>query len=324
LNSCEFTKNLAELVKYHHVYYSEKKELNSRVGLLSDIIHLADRVDVRINYKHDLLEQKNAVCAAIQDYSGNRFNPEVVKCFLSLARQESFWFDLQFNSNERYIKKWIYYNPLLTLEQIHDIAKLFTKLIDFRSRFTATHSTSVAMIAKELGKILNLSERECLMLDIAGHLHDIGKLAIPISILEKPDKLDPIEWQIMKRHTYFTFQILDEIDNPVFKVINEWASLHHERMDGKGYPFKMPGDSITLGSRILAVADMFTALAESRPYREAMDDDILIDVLKKSKDSALDSCIIDTTIANYDYLKNIRKNAFCDALIGFEDLFDKK
>lgn len=324
LSSCTLTKDVAEIVKYHHVYNNEKKKIpeSHAIPIESEIIHVADRIDVLLDYSGDLLEQKNNVIATLEQYSGDRFHPDIVNCFIDIANQESFWFDLQFNSIEKKIKNSIYYNPILSLEDIHEISKLFTRIIDFRSRYTATHSTSVAMVARELGALLNLSDRECLMLDIAGHLHDIGKLAIPLSILEKPDTLSPQEWRVMKQHTYFTFHILDEIDSYVFKVINEWASLHHEKLNGKGYPFKFSGKYITMGSRILAVADMFTALAESRPYRDSMDDDAIKKEMKKAKGEELDSYIVDVLLNNYSYLKDIRQKAFITALQGFEDCFD--
>ncbi len=323
LDTCEITKGIAPIIKFHHVYYSDKNNYNEvEIPLASEIIHLADRVDVSINYKQDLLSQKNSICSMIQEHSGEQFNPEIVKCFLSLAEQESFWFDLQFNKVEKKIKYYIFYNAPLTLEQIHSIAMLFTKIIDFRSRFTATHSSSVARISRELGRLCNMSERECNMLDIAGHMHDLGKLAIPLSILEKPDKLTPDEWRIMKQHTYFTYQLIDEIESPLFKVINEWASFHHESINGKGYPFKISGNMLTIGSKILAVADMFTALAESRPYRTALNDDEIISILQNAKDSALDGKVVDTLLCNYDYLKQIRTESFCNSLKDFSLLFD--
>jgi HD-GYP domain-containing protein (c-di-GMP phosphodiesterase class II) len=178
------------------------------------------------------------------------------------------------------------------------------------------------MVARSLGQLCNLSERECLLLDIAGHLHDIGKLAIPLSILEKPDTLSTEEWLIMKRHTYFTYQILDEIDSAEFKVINEWAALHHEKLNGQGYPFKLSGKFITMGSRIMAIADTFTALAEMRPYRDGLTDDVIINILKKERGESLDTYIVDLLLKNYDRLKTVREQAFCDALKGFEDYFD--
>lgn len=323
LDSCHLTRDLSNIVKHHHVFYSEKENMpENNVPLAAEIIHVADRVDVLLNYNEDVLDQKNKVLHTLREYSGDRFHPDVVTCLEVVAKQESFWFDLQFNSVEKKIKNYIFYNPFLTLEDVHEIAKLFTRIIDFRSRFTATHSTSVAMVARSLGKLCNLSERECLLLDIAGHLHDIGKLAVPLSILEKPEKLSPEEWRIMKRHTYFTYQILDEINSAEFRVINEWASLHHEKLNGQGYPFKLIGRDITLGSRIMAVADIFTALSEMRPYREGMSDDDVIEILKKEKDESLDGYIVDVLLKHYDHLKIVRQQAFYDALKGFEDYFD--
>lgn len=323
LKSCSLTKDLAPIVCYHHVYYKEKKDMPSIPdSLLSDIIFLADRVDVLIDYSICILSQKERVCATIQEFANDKFNPNVVTHFVTLADQESFWFDLNYNNLEKKIKDFIFFNLPLTLEEINEIAKLFTKIIDFRSRFTATHSSSVAMIARQLGAFLNFSERECLMLDIAGHVHDLGKIAIPLTILEKKGSLTKDEWTIMKQHTYFTYQVLDQINDLTFKVINEWAAFHHERLDGKGYPFKLSSSFLTKGSRIMAVADMFTALSESRPYRDGMDDNELIGILQKAKGKHLDAQIIDIVIKEFDTLKDIRNNAFCQALKEFEELFD--
>lgn len=325
LDSCTLTKDIAPIIKYHHMPFNEKQNMpdSNQIPLSSEIINVADRIDVLIDYNTDLLSQKNYILSTINSYSGDRFHPDVVKYFISLANQESFWFDLMFNNIEKTIKSYIFYNLVLNLEQIHTIAKLFTKIIDFRSRFTSTHSSSVAMVSKELGKLFNFSPRECLMLDIAGHLHDIGKLAIPLSILEKPGKLTPHEWNIMKQHVYFTYKILDEIDNTIFKIINEWAALHHEAIDGSGYPFKILGKDLSTGSRIVAVADMFTALAESRPYRNAMDDDMIIQEIKKAKDKTLDPRVVDMLLHNYDEFQQIRSQAFSDSLKEFSDLFDE-
>ncbi|MGQ9844298.1 MAG: HD-GYP domain-containing protein, partial [Spirochaetota bacterium] len=283
LKSCSFTKDLAPIVRYHHVYYKEKNIPSTPDSLLSDIIFLADRVDALIDYSTCVLSQKEKVCATIQEFANDKFNPNVVTHFVTLADQESFWFDLHYTNIEKTIKDFIFFNHPLSLEEIHEIAKLFTKIIDFKSRFTATHSSSVAMIARQLGSFLNFSERECLMLDIAGHVHDLGKLAIPLTILEKKGSLTKDEFRIMKHHPYFTYQVLDHINDLTFKVINEWASFHHERLDGRGYPFKLSSSFLTKGSQIMAVADMFTALSESRPYRDAMGDNEIIHILQEAK-----------------------------------------
>lgn len=324
LESCELTKDLAEIIKYHHIKYSEQIDKNLSIPLESEIIHIADRFDVLLNYREDLLYQKSSVLDRLLENAGQQFNPTIIEYLRRATRYESFWFDLQFNNIDKTIHEAINISPYieLSLEQILDFAALFTKIIDFRSRFTATHSTSVAYVARELGKLLNFSELECKLLDIAGHLHDIGKLAIPLSILEKHAGLSKQEWKIMQRHSYVTYTIIERITHPRFATINEWASFHHETLDGKGYPFKVDANNLSMGSRILAIADIFTALAESRPYRPALEDDTILNELNKLKGTKLDPYLLEIVQKNYELLKQTRRDAFTTAQNNFSMLFD--
>ncbi|MGB9681517.1 MAG: HD-GYP domain-containing protein [bacterium] len=125
---------------------------------------------------------------------------------------------------------------------------------------------------------LGFSENELKLIRIAGYLHDIGKVAIPIEILEKPDILTEEEYNIIKLHAYYSYRILEHIEG--LELINEWGSFHHERLDGSGYPFGIKGDGLSLGSRIIAIADVFTALIEDRPYRRGMDIDEALDNIR--------------------------------------------
>jgi HD-GYP domain-containing protein (c-di-GMP phosphodiesterase class II) len=103
---------------------------------------------------------------------------------------------------------------------------------------------------------------------IAGLLHDLGKLSIPNDILEKPGPLTKSEQLVVRQHTFYTYRILQQLE-PLGNVA-EWAAYHHETLDGRGYPFKVDETTLSLGSRIMAVADIFVALAENRPYREKL------------------------------------------------------
>ena len=133
---------------------------------------------------------------------------------------------------------------------------------------------------------------------IAGLLHDLGKLAIPNEILEKPEKLTEEEYLLIKQHTYYTYRILQGIDN--FEKIAQWAAYHHETLDGTGYPFRISEDSLSLGSKILAVADVFTALTEDRPYRESLSEEKVKDIMgKMAKYRRLDKQIIDLLFEHY-------------------------
>ena len=105
-------------------------------------------------------------------------------------------------------------------------------------------------------------------MEVAGLLHDLGKLAVPDQILEYPGSLSPDQFRLMKQHTYYTYHLLSCL--PQYPHLKEWAAFHHEKLDGSGYPFRIPGEKLSLGARIMAVADIFQALSEDRPYRPGL------------------------------------------------------
>ena len=174
-----------------------------------------------------------------------------------------------------------------------------------------THSSGVAASAVALAQRLKLSPREILLMRAAGYLHDLGKLTVPSEILDKPAKLAPEEWSIMKGHTYHTFHILNTIGG--MPQMSEWAAFHHERLDGKGYPFRHKAKDLTLGARIMAVADIFTAITEDRPYREGMPRQEVISVLDKQVcNSALDGDIVSVLKDDYEGIDSTRREEQLD------------
>lgn len=152
------------------------------------------------------------------------------------------------------------------------------RIIDFRSPFTAMHSAGVAASARELARLAGMTDEECRMMEIAGFLHDVGKLHVPNEILEKPGKLTKEEFNIVKEHPYYTRLILMGVDG--FEKIADWAGYHHEKLNGNGYPFHLGAEHLDLGSRIMAVADIFSAITEVRPYREGMKRDQALRVMR--------------------------------------------
>lgn len=305
---------LGKLVRFHHVKWSDcsgNKYLEHGVPLGSNILHLADRISVLIGTMDgiNLLIRVPDILAKIRRESGKKFSPVLVEAFSDLSSVESFWLDLAFpgrskSFNQRALLRMV----KLDTAGIIDLSKLFARIIDFRSRFTATHSSGVAASAAELARLCGLSSEECAQMRIAGLLHDLGKLIVPAELLEKPAALSIEERALIRSHTYFTRRALENIKS--FDFITAWGANHHERLDGKGYPYHVKGGDLPVGSRIMAVADVFTAITEDRPYRAGMDETAARKVISEMvSQEALDPDIVDLLMNNYEELDCCRADA---------------
>ncbi|MBN8219178.1 MAG: HD domain-containing protein [Spirochaetes bacterium] len=153
-------------------------------------------------------------------------------------------------------------------ELLLEILLSLTRAIDAKSRWTGGHSGRVAAFALELGEALGLPRRELDALKMAGHLHDIGKLATPESILDKPGALTPEEYAVIKKHPEDGARIVGPVGDHAELVPG--ILHHHERWDGKGYPSGLRGEAIPLAARILCIADVWDAISADRPYRAGM------------------------------------------------------
>ncbi|MBD3322545.1 MAG: HD domain-containing protein [Chitinivibrionales bacterium] len=275
-------RRIADIVRRHHCCWNQGEGDTSNgkpVPVESHIIHLADRIAILIDTDKEILGQADEIKRTISDKRGSMFHPEALDGFMAAAEKEYFWLDSVSTTAYRILRRKVRMKTLtLNISQLHDLARFFSRIIDFRSKFTATHSAGVAATAAALARFAGFSKRECEYMRIAGFLHDLGKLAVPKEILEKPGKLDKSEFDRVRSHTYYTYRILDTLED--FDTINTWGAFHHERLNAKGYPFHHRGDVLSLGSRIMAVSDIFTAVSEDRPYRPGMPADQVSSVLK--------------------------------------------
>lgn len=265
--------NLAPAIRYHHDRWSGGNPsgfAGEAIPLNSRLLHLADKIALQIQPGEFIFSQNERIEAYVEKRSGTEFDPDLVELFKSCALAESFWLDMMNQSYQGALfqKLDVYGKLAMSLEDALEISEIFATIIDSMSRFTARHSHYVARVASFLGKLKGFSANEVKMMQIAGLLHDIGKLAIPNQILEKPDQLTKNEIKIVRQHTYYTYRILEQIDG--FEQIAEWAAFHHECLDGTGYPFRLAAPDLSLGSRIVAVADVFAALTEKRPYSDSV------------------------------------------------------
>ena len=235
----------------------------------------------------------------------NEFCPEVLESFETLCKRESVWMDVMYRP--QLFLELIQDNRWVTLDETVKLTEFMSKIIDFRSPFTAMHSAGVAATAVALAELLGMSSDECKMMRIAGYVHDIGKLKIPDEILEKPGKLTDEEFNIMKEHAYYTWILLKDVKG--FEQIAPWAAFHHEKLNGNGYPFHLTEGELHLGSRIMTIADIFSAITEDRPYRKSMEKEKVIAILLEDTGRGLLSeSLVDLLIDHYDSI-NARRDA---------------
>ena len=300
------TAGLTEIVLHSHTSWQALRLIPSSLAapmLIGQIVHLADTVSLMLDDHTSVLNQVDHICDCIDSMGDREFHPTVHRAFLSVSRREALWLDLLYAPG-RFLD-FLPVNRMMTLDETVHFTGLISRIIDFRSPFTAMHSAGVAATAEALAALSGMSNEECRMMRIAGNLHDVGKLKIPKSILEKPGKLTDSEFNIMKEHAYYSFALLKDISG--FDQVAQWAALHHEKLNGNGYPFHLSAEEIPLGSRVMAVADVFSAITEDRPYRKGMDKDQAIAVLNGDVSrGALSRSIVQLLIDHYDVINEKR------------------
>jgi putative nucleotidyltransferase with HDIG domain len=263
------------------------------IPMFSNIANLAQTLEVFFaTYgPHEAVE-------AASRRSGRWFNPDLVKVARSLSQTGVLWNGLQ---DENLLAKILELEPenrQLTAddETIDNICLAFADVIDAKSPFTYRHSNGVADAALEIATCFGMNEEGKKQLKRAALLHDIGKLSVSNAILEKPGKLTADEFQVVRNHPYYTYEILRRV--PAFEEIGEDAAAHHERLDGKGYWRGLSGDQLSTRARILAVADVFDALRAKRPYRDALPLDKVFRIMREDAPHALDWPCLDALMAS--------------------------
>ena len=162
-----------------------------------------------------------------------------------------------------------------------DVIQRLARMAEFRDKETGQHIVRMSRYCLALAKTIGLTPSQCDLILATSPLHDIGKIAIPDSILLKPAKLDFHEMEIMKSHAVVGSQLLSGSNSAFLKMASVIAQSHHERWDGSGYPNKIKGEDIPLVGRICAVCDVFDALTSKRPYKEAWTfDDSMSEIIK--------------------------------------------
>jgi HD-GYP domain-containing protein (c-di-GMP phosphodiesterase class II) len=247
-----------------------------QIPILGRIVGLAQVMEIFVH--------ENSVAAALdvaRRRSGRWFDPALVEAFRSVAADTRFWADLRTRDERALVSAAEPVQSAIVADEdrLDRIAEAFAWVIDAKSPYTADHSRRVAYFAVEIARRLALGPDELTRVRRAALLHDIGKLGVSNSILDKPARLTAEEWAIVRLHPKHTFEILSRV--PVFREFAFDSSAHHEKLDGTGYYRGLSGADMSLTARVLAVADIADALLADRPYRKGMPTEEVDAILKK-------------------------------------------
>lgn len=261
----------ARYILEHHEHWDgtgtplSKREDQLTVG--GQIVAIADQLDILLRL-HSKDEGKRAL-EIIKSRSGSTFMPEVVEAFLAAVAETPYYQTIQdYHNLPQLMEEALASLPALECvhpQPLRATVRIFAKIIDAKHRYTLGHSQRVAAYAVKLAKAVGYDEQELAELEIAGLLHDFGKISVPTRILDKQGPLDSDELAIIRKHPGRTAELMNIIKD--LKHLAWVAAGHHERYDGKGYPLGLANEEIPHGARILAIADAFDAMTSHRPYQ---------------------------------------------------------
>lgn len=298
---------LSSVILFHHTDYEKLiriPDLQSDIIKWAQIVNLADRMDVCMQ-----TGEVKDITNFLERFREKKFSSEVVDLFLNVEKKDHVLENLRSNHEEKLnISKEVFMslgNPSYAKEEIDTYLKMIVYAIDFRSPFTVIHTITTTSISRELAVLMDLDENQVTQIYYGALLHDLGKIGIPVEILEYPGKLSPQAMKIMKTHVNITEEIMNgEIEPVVAKV----ALRHHEKLDGSGYPRGLKSDDLTLSERIVAIADIVSALYGRRSYKEAFGKEKIVGILSEMKENGL-LCYqtVDIMIKHFDeIMENVR------------------
>lgn len=246
--------------------------------LFAQLIHLSDSLDALFRLSSVNQEKYERICTYVKKQEGSRYSSLCVQAFfkgvarerLEHMREEELDINLQKEVNSGFRE---YSNA-----QIHNICNFFAQIIDYKSNFTKKHSQGIAAKAEKMGQYYGWDEDKCTRLYLAGAVHDLGKLAVDSNILEKPDKLTDVEYKHIQSHAYLSWWILSKVRG--FEEITRWASYHHEKLNGTGYPFGKTAEELGFEERLMACVDIYQALTEPRPYKDGFSHEKAIGIMQ--------------------------------------------
>lgn len=264
-------KETKNVILYHHETADGSGPFGKtwkEVHLFSRIIFLCDSLDRDCKMEQADKIVWNDAIEYLKKGEGTLFDSECVGAFFDAFDEEHFEQLASDQLEALFWKKIPREKKYYSYQELRGMIELFARITDYKSTFTSRHSIAVAESVEALATYMGYDYDMTQQLYIAGALHDIGKIVIGNEILEKPDRLTDKEYTKMKNHAWYTYVMLSKVDG--FEEITKWASYHHERLDGSGYPFGKTEEELTEPERMMACVDIYQALREDRPYKKGM------------------------------------------------------
>jgi putative nucleotidyltransferase with HDIG domain len=270
--------------------------LGHPVGLAGDEIPLLSRI-LLVSQTFEAFWTEHGLRAALEMLnarSGRWFDPSLVTRIVSWKRDAAWWTHLA--DRDRLDAAVIALEPggapmMATDERLDATAYAFAAVIDAKTPFTYRHSSNVARYAVGIATAVGADADQLRDILRAGLLHDIGKLGVSNRILDKPGRLTDEEREEIKKHPRWTLQILERVS--AFQHFSASSAHHHERVDGKGYPWGLGAERLDFMARVLAIADVYEALTADRPYRQGLPVAKVLDIMGGDRDSAFDGSLLD-------------------------------
>lgn len=306
----------ATAIRYHHTRWQDLPEtLDKETREYANLIFFADRLDVTyasftLNHPyHEVLLNREKIFRELTPYVGQLFSGKINRAAAHAIQKDSFWLELRDEYLDDAIMEALSsedYEISLSFDEIESLGELISQVVDAKSPYTHYHSLRVADLSYTLSGLAGLPPYQRRLLRLSGLLHDVGKLRTPDEILEKPGALNEHEIAQMRSHPLDSKTVLKALFPNT--LIAKWASEHHEKLDGSGYPYGWKGEQIDFPTRILSIADIFQALCQKRPYRHRL----LIDEVLEIMDEMVAEGKIDDSV--YTLLKANKEELYTIAI----------
>jgi HD-GYP domain-containing protein (c-di-GMP phosphodiesterase class II) len=280
VNSLNLPSDAKDIVLYHHEWANGQGPFGKQQGefpLGAELISIADSLDVSLHLQRMRPGELPEIREIIVSNIGKHYTDRAADALLGVL-DDAMLLSLK---DENIVETANQFIPPWTVDMedkmILNLAKFISHIIDDKSEFTRNHSMQIAARAWFMSGYYGYKKTQRYELYLAAALHDIGKLATPLDILEKKGFLDAEEFNVIKHHVFDTYELLKGIEG--FEEICDWASNHHEKLDGSGYPFGKKAGQLDFNSRLMACLDIYQAVSEPRPYHGARSHKDTMDIL---------------------------------------------